>query len=114
MKGFQEVTLVETLDNNEFMIHVDLETGKLIEAYGYSDAIPIIYNEKTDKERTIRNYPMKNPLFKKFHLGDFKTFVSQDNLVVSLEDEDSEHYNEELNDIITNCINEHLPTVEVL
>jgi hypothetical protein len=114
MDGFQEVTLLGR-DNEEIMINIDLKTGKILRAYCYASDIPLIYSGPEGmKERPARAFEMTNQLFKRLHLGDLKTYSWQENIYASLEDEDSEHFNEELDAIVRESIDTHLPAVEIL
>ena len=93
-----EVTVIEPNEHDEIMINFDSSTKKIIQVYCYKKYIPTIHNENTDKEREARTYEMKNDLFARMHLGDFKTYCEQQNLVVGLDEPDEEHYSEERNE----------------
>ena len=109
---FQEITLQAPFTQDEIMAHVDMRDFDLLCAYCYADAIPVI--EVGDKERKVRTYKMTNNLFRRIHLGDFKKYSEQENLVICLDDEDDEHFDEEIDDAVRKCLSEHLPTVEIL
>ena len=96
------------------MVHVDLATKKIIRTYCYADAIPVIWNEAKQTERKARTSKTLNSLFVNLHLGDFKVYSTQVELVTCLSEPDEEDYNEELNDIITDAFGLHLSDIEVL
>lgn len=89
----QELTLVEADTGNEVMVHVDLDKGKVTTAYCWADGIPF------SGERDCRTTKMTNRLFLRLHLGDLKRVPMWYAL-----DEDEEHYDEQLEDIITKAL----------
>jgi len=109
-----EVTVIEPSEHDEIMVNIDSSTKKVIQVYCYSKYVPSIYNESKDTEREVRTYEMKNSLFKRIHIGDFKTYCKQENLVLGLDEPEEEHYSEERNDLLKEVFEEQFPTIELL
>ena len=109
-----EITVIETQEHNEIMVNFDSKTKKIIQVYCYAKDIPTIYNENTDNERKARTYEMKNKLFRRLHIGDFKTYANQDCLVVNMDEPEEEHYSEEINALIIEVFENNFPTIELL
>ena len=112
-----ETTFIETTNHDEIMVDWNADNNKLIQVYCYAKDIPVIVNAK-EEEREVRTYPMINSAFKRIHLGDFKKYIEQNNIVTTTMDcddeEDDQERTDEYNESLSQMVTEHFPTVEIL